>query len=580
MYKIKFAGMELSELCRIEKINRTLLPPRENFNKSIPGAHGSFYTGFKYGERVISVDIAFSYISEEDYINKLRKLSKALDVRVPSELVLSDEPNVHYYAILDGECSIEKLYKVGAKTTLTFLCNDPFAYSNFWKSFAIDQNRNFLIDNKGTAETYPYFNVDFRKKSCFLQITNNKGETVLIGNPTKVDQPTVSPTNTILIDECTATSNFTSLPESLLDSNRTVTGAYTVGLSGEGIICNNYGNVADNVWGGASFKRNIGKNLKEFQVDVHFIFSSKEITTTYDTYQVQSQGGLWINAETNNDNRLYCMPNGTKVYPVEWVGKWVKHTHKASNGKTYTGWSEADYLKKISGSDSAAAKNVDDQIGTLEIYGFSQNGEKLFKLEVADQNQFYEYAEPRAWVGNKLVLDDAMQAPDSQKSSGSYGHFNDMTGYFQIIRKKDKTGNYSWYIDCEKVQYGKTIAGMIANFYTPEGAPTGDLNYLGFYLGKNGKNNEVATMAITHIQVKEFNSISSTTNSNVQIFKRGDNLKLDFATGEVILNGVSFLEYLDIGSKFFSIPTGENELAIRTDDTSASISCGIQEKFI
>lgn len=631
MYLVNFAGNELSELCKIEKINRTLLPSRENFSKQIPTMHGSHYTGYRYGERVIELEIGLVYSSPQEYLQKIRKLAEVLDVANPSKLILSDEPDKYYYAVPNGETSLEKLFNKGAKATISFICHDPIAYSLEWKTFTPDNKKNIAISNEGTSEAYPIVDVDFRTNSCFLQITNNKGQTVLIGQPKDSTKPVVALTDVVVNDNCSSASTFTTISESLLDTDRRIVGHYGVGYNGNGMVCTNYGSGEEDKWNGAGFKRNLGANLDEFEVEIDLVFSSEgknytvpptpptppppptpsnpnpPTTNTYGTYKVVNCGGLWINATPDTSQPLYAMSPNTLIYPTEISNGWAKHTH-SNPWNTFTGWSSMKYLTKVSDSiiksasvDSEIAtveEFAEDEIGLLEVYGFDQNGAKLFKMEVSDTNEYYEYVEPKVYIGNNLVLDDGKNCPSPRKidvkdddgkvtgqrevESGVFGEWNDLVGKIVIRREKNASGTYLWTSTVYRYKNGQIVNSMTTrNALSNTTYPKGALNYLGFYIGRFGKIRPVDLMVIDNVKVRRLNmKTDQTINSNLEIFKKNDHLQVDFSKGLVTLNNQVFLTSVDIGSEFFSIPSGKSQVAVRTDDARAVVCLGIQERFI
>lgn len=625
MYTVNFAGNELSNYCKIEKINRTLLPPRENFSKQIPTLHGSHYTGYKYGERIIELEIGLVYSNPLEYMQKIRTLADLLDVSSPSKLILGDEPDKYYYAVPEGDMALEKLFNKGAKAKITLICHNPIAYSLDWKTFVPDGKKNITIENEGTTETYPLVDVDFRTNSCFLQITNSKGQTVLIGQPKDSTKPVVALTDVVVEDDCSSAGTFTTIAESLLDSGRKITGQHGVGYNGNGMICTNYGTEVEGEWSGAGFKRNLGSNVDEFEVEIDLVFTSEgknysipptppvppnpsipdtPNTNSYGTYQVVNCGGLWINATADTSKPLYAMSPNTKIYPTEIKGNWAKHTH-SNQWNTFTGWSSMKYLKKISDS---IVKTVDvpmpieefaeDEVGLLEVYGFDQNGGKLFKMQVSDTNEYYEYVEPKVYVGNSLVLDDGKNCPTPRKidvkddngkvtgqrevESGVFGEWNDLVGKIVIRREKNSAGTYLWTTTVYRYKNGQIVNSMTTkNSLSNSAYPKGALNYLGFYIGKLGKIRQVDLIAVDNIKVRRLNmKTDQSLDSNLEVFKAKDHLQVDFTKGLVKLNDQVFLTSVDIGSDFFGVPSGRSQVAIRTDDKEAVICLGIQEKFL
>ena len=618
-YIVEYAGVTLNDYCDvISKVDREILPPRENFSKTIPSMNGSYYTGYRYGERTITIEVNFSAPTKEELEDRLRVFADLLDVDSPKKMTINDEASIYYMAVPDGSFDVSKPSKLTATVSIGFICHNPLKFSNDWKSF-VPANRGVItFENRGTTETECVIDVDFNKEACFFQATNPKGETVLIGKPKDETKATIPLTDILVDDNCESASTFSSLADSLLDSNRTTGGQYGVGFNGEGIVCTNYGSPADGVWGGSAFKRSIGQNVEEFEVVVDFVFSSEGENYTIPpvasppstappntqpcigTWKVVNCGGLYINATPDTSQPLYAMAPNTLIYPTEKNGIWFKHTH-SNQWNTFTGWSSSKYLQKVSDNgkslkltDERTAEYAEEEIGLLEIYGYDQNGAKLFKAEISDTNKYYEYVEPRVYFGNKLVVDDGKNCPSPRKitsgdskeerevESGVFGDWNDLDGKVVIRREKNSKGQYLWSATVYRYKNGAVQRTMsTSNNLTNSAFPKGALNYLGFYIGKLGSNRQVDIAVIKNISVRKLNMRADVgTTNNESLFKKKDHLQINFDSGLVTLNGLDILTNVDIGSEFFKIPSGRSQMIVRTDDDSASIVAGIQERFL
>lgn len=618
-YIVEYAGNTLNDYCDvISKVDREILPPRENFSKNIPSMNGSYYTGYRYGERSITIEVNFVSPTKEELEKKLRAFADLLDVDAPKKLTINDEPDIYYLAVPNGNFNVTKPSKLTATVSIGFTCHNPVKFSKKWKSFTPASKGIITFENAGTTDTECIIDVDFKKEACFFQATNPKGETVLIGKPKDETKATIPLTDILVDDNCESASTFSSLADSLLDSNRTTGGQYGVGFNGEGIVCTNYGSPADGVWGGSAFKRSIGQNVEEFEVVVDFVFSSEGENYTIPpvasppstappntqpcmgTWKVVNCGGLYINATPDISQPLYAMAPNTLIYPTEKNGIWFKHTH-SNQWNTFTGWSSSKYLQKVSDNgkslkltDERTAEYAEEEIGLLEIYGYDQNGAKLFKAEISDTNKYYEYVEPRVYFGNKLVVDDGKNCPSPRKitsgdskeerevESGVFGDWNDLDGKVVIRREKNSKGQYLWSASVYRYKNGAVQRTMsTSNNMTNSAFPTGALNYLGFYIGKLGSNREVDIAVIKNITVRKLNMrTDSLVSNNESLFKKNDHLQINFESGLVTLNGIEILTNVDIGSEFFKIPSGRSQMIVRTDDTSASIVAGIQERFL
>lgn len=638
-YKVLFNNNNLSDYCTVLNVTRSILPSRSNFSKTVPTLNGSYYTGGKYSERTIPIEVAIFAKNREEYAQKIGKLAEILNVNQPSPLIIEDEPYKVYYAIVDGVTELSKKFFNGV-ATINFMCNDPYAESSYWNAFRDNGNGVFNVTSYGTVETYPIVDVDFRSGGCFFQLTNYEGKTVLIGKPKDGTKPSIAQSDIVINDNCQSVSTFTTISQTLFDQNRVITGNYGVNSNGKGIVCSNFGTAQANKWTGAGFKRNLNVDVADFEVIVDLTFSSqgenyvepppsppapapkpeptppsmpttpdtsttnpqpapptvtpKPPATSLGTYKVVNCGGLWINKTADVSQPLYAMAPGTLIYPDKISNGWAKHTH-SNKWHTFTGWSSMKYLKKVSNSGRSRSSEVetlsteyaDEQLGLIEIYGFDRNGAKLFKFEIADTNSYYEFVEPKISIGSTVVLKDNKNVPAARKAdgkempSGVFGDFNDFVGQFSIKREKNTAGQNIWSAEIRKIVNGKITKSIsTSNGLASSVFPKGDLNYIGVFISRYGESEPVSVMNITNIYVKNLKlKTDQYVTDNVTIFKTGDHMQINFEDGQVTLNDESLLSQLDIGSEFFTIPSGSSQFAFRTD-AQTSVVCGFKDRFI
>ncbi|MDZ4993294.1 hypothetical protein GNF80_09995 [Clostridium perfringens] len=607
---IDFNGNRLSDYCTVLKISDEILPPRKNNSKDIPSMNGSVYTGYKYGERIIKVDILINESNEEISKQKIKELSKILNVDKPKKLYKNTKDR-YVYAVLNGNTDISK-FSTAKTITLEFVCYDPIIYSDKWSCFTPNEQGIITLNNESNYKTYQNMGVYFKNKACFFQATNKKGETVLVGTPKQVGQSTNSEFDIILNDDCQSKATFTSISESLFPSQYDMNGTYEVGLNGNGIICNNYG--SGNDWHGCAFRRNLGTDVDEFELEIDIVMSCQGENykvpqqeplppqappntsgTCLGTYKVVNCGGLWINKTPSTAEPIYAMAPGDLVYPEEVNGIWMKHTFTNKQGQTYTGWSSSKYLQKIYDNGRSRImtrsseaphddKFAERQLGNLMIKGFDRSGTELFKHWVYDASEYFEYIEPNTYIGNRKVLNE--QANGTRQSdggaSGTLGRFNDFEGKLIIKREKSEAGRYLWSATINKIKDGKIVASIgTDNYLCDSNFPTGQLNYIGFFMGQWGNHPPMSVIAITNIKCKKLNfKTDQEVIGNVTLFNPGDDLQIDFSTGDVILNGVDIKEKLDIGSNFFETPPGTSQIIVRSDDADMVVSSSIQERYI
>lgn len=174
-WEIIYNEHKLNDYCNITNVSKSILPQRTNKSKEIPSANGSYYLGYKYGERIIKVDIYIDSKDKDDYTQKVRDLSYILNVEEPKKMKINDDEGKYVFAVLNGGTDLEKIITTG-KTTLEFVCYDPTIYSDKWSCFTPNERGIITLQNDSNYKTYQNIGVAFKNKACFFQATNKRGK--------------------------------------------------------------------------------------------------------------------------------------------------------------------------------------------------------------------------------------------------------------------------------------------------------------------------------------------------------------------------------------------------------------------
>ena len=263
------------------------------------------------------------------------------------------------------------------------------------------------------------------------------------------------------------------------------------------------------------------------------------------------------------------------------------------NGKM--GYVYADYLLESSNATFEYAEELDtadDKTGLVELYGYTINNEKLFRIGLYDDNEWYEFTYPLIQVGSQDFSKDKTIAPAPKTKttvegeddkltvtketllSGQYADWNDFYGKLGIQRKNGK-----WQSWIYKIKDGKTVKSLVRNEVQVTGSPTGKLAYIVAYFGTSADSVEKASdVSISHVRVKNLNP-NATTLKNVTLFEVGDVIKVDCFNNNVYLNGLPYSN-VDIGSQFFGLDVGENTIKISSDDNELSSSVIYNERWL
>lgn len=111
-------------------------------------------------------------------------------------LKFKDEPNRTYYAVVDGGLDLDELVRWG-DGVITFLCPDPYKYGPEETYILHDISE---LENKGTAEADPVFELTAKKKATFAMVSNGADEDSeynLIGTPADDDVEVVDARQTV-----------------------------------------------------------------------------------------------------------------------------------------------------------------------------------------------------------------------------------------------------------------------------------------------------------------------------------------------------------------------------------------------
>lgn len=249
---------------------------------------------------------------------------------------------------------------------------------------------------------------------------------------------------------------------------------------------------------------------------------------------------------------------------------------KSFNGAK--GYVYADYLVKGSKYEvdyEVEPETSDDKTGCCSVYGFSSNNVQLFKLELVDDNEYYEFTYPRITKNGKDFLVDKTVAPDpktittydgdSKKVetilSGAYGDWNDMYGELYIERVDNQ-----WSAYVQRIKDGEIVKEIKSKTVIDTTNSDEELSYLVIYMGSTQELEKCSDMCVSFIEVKTATQIDKELEFNFQEMTEGDIITIDCSVPSVYLNDVECPSLVDVGSSFFALDTGENTIKIASDD--------------
>ncbi|MBP3906390.1 MAG: SH3 domain-containing protein, partial [Peptostreptococcaceae bacterium] len=542
-----------------------------------------------------------------------------------------------------------------------------------------NDTRGITIKNSGSTSAYPVLDIGFTQDAHFVQCTDTKGRTVLIGTVPDVDKKQETFDLQTLSDSCEVLTDWTSVGNIIDDG--VVDGDLTINGGGYGFTCSNFGANSDG-WHGGARRRDLDTELKDFKIEVKMEHNSKgdlngtgagtslpsTSTSSNVKYKIMAEPSLRVRSSRGTSyKQLTSIPKGTIVTVSNIQNNWGKVTYQGCTGYIYMGYTERyvstssenkankykttdnlrvrsgrgtsydtlvtipkgttvsvsnisdnwgkvtyqwhtgycsmKYLEKISTSKATRADEVDDKtvttedrMGKIEVYGFDKNGNKLFKMSLKDTSEWYEHTYPEVQIGSKVVLTENSNTPapkttkvkdeqDETKTvikkidSGAYGNWNEFIGWFSIERKNGK-----WKCRIEKLNSSGVVTRKIeTSTISNSSFPTGELANIVVWFGKYKDNIPVDVMNVSEIYVTNLNK-EIEENVNKPLFQSGDSLIIDFSnqTTRLLRKGqtISMMQYLDVGSEFFSVPTGESGIGIKSDDKNINVGASIRKRWL
>ena len=562
MFTVDFSEFRISDYFTVENVQRSILPPREVSYLTVPGRDGAYYSSSRYGVREITIDIIVKATTNRELMNTMRFLAFCLDIDRPTELVLSDEPDRTYYAILSDNSDMEEIMTNG-RGSLLFICPDPYAYASELKTVHANESGILLFDNQGTAPIYPTFQTIFTQDASFVSYTSPDG-IILIGTPADTDKPKVRPTTTVLYDNMEQTAGWTNAG-AVLDSGRQNMGTLRVDPSGDGLQANDYGQgtAGSKIWHGPGFRRNFSEPVQDFTFKTRLSFSSQDGTNRLDGVQRGRLEIYLFSASGKKIGKLIMRDSTTATeltIPEIMIGESMflkdegKLTSKKVSQKEYT----YHTTTKTESVDSIIKKY---KISLASFKSLNGLGSSVTAKTTYPKGRKFKV---KSKTVTKTVYPEHI------------GSWNDFFGEFTLERK-----GKTWYAEISRMDGNFKKKKTIKKTFVDHSGkyPKDPVAYVVISFLQYETAEVTAKMIVTHIDVKKHNAVNPDTQTPA-IFHDGDVLEVNLEESTVHLNGDLFMNEVDIGSTFFAIEEGLTEVLVSSDDAQATHSADFFERFI
>lgn len=171
-----YGGVELP--IKITRLNRNLTPPISNTTKKIEKKNGAELSHSTYGQKTISLEYKIRNGTAEGISEFRRKMGGILCSQEEKRLIFSDEPNLYYDAVPDGEGILNEEYIV-SEGTLTFLIPDGLTHSISEKEFVAEANSDGILEativNEGTESVPIDYEIIHNHENGYIGIVSKHG---------------------------------------------------------------------------------------------------------------------------------------------------------------------------------------------------------------------------------------------------------------------------------------------------------------------------------------------------------------------------------------------------------------------
>lgn len=172
-----YDGTDFRDLITVERIRRPVLSTTENrINDYVIFNGGDFINSRRKGSKF---EIEFSYVQEN--LNNIRRLlGQLLGTDYLGELYFYDDPEVIYYAKVDGDLNVTEHKgtngtKGYGKGVITFLIPSACGYKREPVEMSQANAKSIMCENKGTDKTYPIFDFKCHGKVTMIGVTSKYG---------------------------------------------------------------------------------------------------------------------------------------------------------------------------------------------------------------------------------------------------------------------------------------------------------------------------------------------------------------------------------------------------------------------
>ena len=176
LLRATFDGVEIP--VKITKLDRNITPPLSNKTQTNGNTSGARFIYSAHEPKNITMEYQIRNQTASDLTEFRRKMAGIIGKSEPKRLIFSDEPNLYYMAILDGEPGLSE-EDITSNGSITFLIPDGLAHSTVEKTFTAAPDGDGILKativNNGTESTPIDYTITHNHENGYIGIVSEHG---------------------------------------------------------------------------------------------------------------------------------------------------------------------------------------------------------------------------------------------------------------------------------------------------------------------------------------------------------------------------------------------------------------------
>lgn len=541
-----YDDVEFTKYCIINSVTPSLTAKRDNSFFSNPNISGSNFNSTRFGQIVLDVDIT---IVNNVMVN-LDNLNRIFTTSTPKPLKFSDRPDRYLMAIVDGDITFSSSYQA-SKAKIRFISpNYYWRSTEGYKEVNVVAN-SAIVNNLGTADTKPIFDIQFQSDCGFLSLISPSGF-ISLGNPTQPDRVEL-PSNETALDDSFASGALSSWTrvsnaQSYIPDYNQMTSQGTATTNYNGITINESTVGSGNSWNGHAYIKSLNQGQIEQEASSFELLSNVILSNTNGTSNTAAM--LIVVMDTNNNpimsTSIYDENSGKNELTVTF--KIPERGNSKRSRIIYTG-----RLNTLSGNVFMKKNGARLE---WQVYSDKTIRTTGSALRVGQQAHIKRSA-THAETGHPILAGyhDKTYTIGAVKTGqdGTKAYRMDNGGWpIYWIYERDIIENLTTVVD--------RTPQVVRHSITDTQIGQMKASKVFIWQAKWGSTPKYSDFSINNMRVKRTYEGSSREVKNV--FARGDRLYINNETGEVLLNGANATGLLDVDSRFFSVGGGKTQIEL------------------